>query len=342
MKNYIEKLNNKQNLNPKEIEEVMGLIMSAQAPQEDTAEFLLALRAKGPTIDEITGAAKIMRQFVIPVRTEHQIVLDTCGTGGDKKNTFNISTVVALVVAAGGIAVAKHGNRGVSSRCGSADVLEALGVNLNLEEKFLGECLNKVGIAFLFAQKLHPAMKNVAPIRKELKVETIFNILGPLTNPAMATHQIMGVYSRELVEPLAHVLKNLGLKRALVVHGFDGLDEITTTTKTFIAEYNGNEIFSYDISPEEIGIKQADPKDLEGGDVKRNAAIIEDIFKGAQGPKRDIVLFNAAYAFYLAEKVNSVAQGIQLAQETIDSGRAFKKMEELKEFSRHYAIPKSS
>ncbi len=341
MKNYIEKLNQKQNLSHQEIEEVMRLIMSARAPQEDTAEFLLALRAKGPTIDEITGAAKIMRQFVIPVKTEHKIVLDTCGTGGDKKNTFNISTVVALVVAAAGIAVAKHGNRSVSSRCGSADVLEALGVNLNLNEEWLGECLNKVGIAFLFAQKLHPAMKNVAPIRKELKVETIFNILGPLTNPAQATHQIMGVYSRDLVEPLAHVLKNLGLKKALVVHGLDGLDEITTTSTTSIAEYNGQEILSYDISPEEIGIKQADPKDLEGGDVKRNAAIIEDILKGDRGPKRDIVLLNAAYAFYLVEKVKNITEGIQLAQEIIDSGKALKKLEELKEFSRHYASKSS-
>ena len=339
MKNYIEKLNNKQNLSHQEMQEVMGQIMSARAPKEDVAEFLLALRAKGPTINEITGAAQLMRQFVVPVRSQYQTLLDTCGTGGDKKNTFNISTIVALVVAASGIAVAKHGNRSVSSHCGSADVLEALGVNLNLDEQFLGACLRSVGIAFLFAQKLHPAMKNVASIRRELKVETIFNILGPLSNPACATHQIMGVYSRDLVEPLAYVLKNLGLKRALVVHGFDGLDEITTTTKTFISEYNGAEILSYDISPQEVGIKQADPKDLEGGDIKRNAAIIKDILKGAEGAKRDIVLLNAAYAFYLTQSVNNIIEGIQLAQKIIDSGKAMKKLEELKEFSHSHATP---
>ncbi len=342
MKNYIQKLKNQENLSQQEIAEVMRLIMSGEANKEDASEFLLALRAKGATVEEITGAARIMRQFVVPVRTKQQTILDTCGTGGDKKNTFNISTVVALVVAAGGVTVAKHGNRSVSSRCGSADVLEALGVNLNLEEQYLGECLDKVGIAFLFAQKLHPAMKNVAPIRKELKVETIFNILGPLTNPAQATHQIMGVYSRELVEPLAHVLKNLGLKKTLVVHGLDGLDEITTTTTTFIAEYNGEEILSYDISPEEAGIKHASPKDLEGGDVKRNAAIIQDILKGASGAKRDIVLLNAAYAFYLVGKVKDLSAGIQLAQETINSGKALKKLEELKEFTQNYAAAKSS
>lgn len=339
MKNYIQKLRNQENLTQSEIEEVMRLIMSGEAKKEETAQFLLALRTKGATIEEITGAARVMRQFVVPVRTKQQIVLDTCGTGGDKKNTFNISTVAALVVAAGGVTVAKHGNRSVSSRCGSADVLEALGVNLNLEEQYLGECLDKIGIAFLFAQRLHPAMKNVAAIRKELKVETIFNILGPLTNPAQATHQMMGVYSRELVEPQARVLKNLGLKKALVVHGQDGLDEITTTAATFIAEYNGEEILSYDISAEEAGIKQAALKDLEGGDIKRNAAIIEDILKGARGARRDIVLLNAAYAFYLVGKVKNFSEGIQSAQEAIDSGKALKKLEELKNFSR-YAAPK--
>jgi len=252
MRSSIEKLNNKENLTQPEIEEVMHEIMSGEAKENDISDFLLALREKGPTVDEITGAAKIMRKFVVSIDTEHEVVLDTCGTGGDKKGTFNISTITALVVAGAGVAVAKHGNRSVSSSCGSADVLEALGVNLNVEQEHLSACMDEVGIAFLFAQKLHPAMKNVAPVRKKLGVETIFNILGPLTNPARATHQILGVYSRDLVEPMAEVLGNLGLKRALVVHGSDGLDEITTTGKTFISEFNGNEVISYDISPDEL------------------------------------------------------------------------------------------
>ena len=267
MKSFIQKLHKKENLTQNEIEEVMHSIMSGTADKEDIAAFLLALRAKGPTVNEITGAAKIMRQFVVPIESKHKCILDTCGTGGDKKNTFNISTITAFVVAGAGVVVAKHGNRSVSSLCGSADILESVGVNLNVEEHRLEACLNEVGIAFLFAQKLHPAMKNVAPIRKELGVETIFNILGPLTNPANATHQIMGVYNRDLVEPMAHVLKNLGLKRAMVVHGNDGLDEITTTTKTFISEFNGTDVVSYDICPDELGIPIAKTEELQGGDL---------------------------------------------------------------------------
>ena len=241
--------------------------------------FLLALNKKGPTVEEITACALIMRKFVIPVKSHHDIVLDTCGTGGDHKNTFNISTVTAIVVAACGVAVAKHGNRSVSSKCGSADVLEALGVNVHMEEKHLGECLDKIGLAFLFAQRLHPAMKNVAFARQELGVKTIFNILGPLTNPAQATHQMMGVYSRDLLKPMAQVLKNLGLKRALVVHGNDGLDEITTTGITFVSEFNGREIISYDINPDELGIARARIEDFVGGDAKTNAAIVRKYFE---------------------------------------------------------------
>jgi len=336
MKKYIQELQNKENLTQDEIEEVMHEIMSGEAREEDVAAFLLALRAKGPTVDEITGAAKIMRTFVVGIDTKHTDILDTCGTGGDKKNTFNISTITALVVAGAGVVVAKHGNRSVSSKCGSADLLEALGVNLGVEQQHLSACLDEVGIAFLFAQKLHPAMKNVAPIRKKLGVETIFNILGPLTNPAQATHQILGVYSRELIEPMAHVLKNLGLKRALVVHGSDGLDEITTTDKTFISEYNGSEIISYDISPDELGFNCAKPHDLEGGDLHTNVHICEDILGGKGGPKRDIVLLNAAYALYVAEKVGNISEGLDLARETIDSGKALIKLEELKSFTQEF------
>ena len=333
MQNYIEKLQRKENLTQPEIEAVMGSIMSGEASDEEIAEFLLCLRDKGATVEEITGAAQIMRRFVVPIPTKQKEILDTCGTGGDRRNTFNISTITALVVAGAGVVVAKHGNRSVSSRCGSADVLEALGVNLAVSKECLSECLDKIGIAFLFAQKLHPAMKNVASARKKLKVETIFNVLGPLTNPAGATHQVMGVYSRDLVEPIARVLRNLGLKKALVVHGSDGLDEITITGKTFLSELNGQGIITYDISPEELGIKKAAVKDLEGGDLKTNAAIVEDILSGQKGPKRDIVVFNAAYALYAAEKVKDISDGMNLAKESIDSGKAGRKLEELKSFT---------
>lgn len=333
MRKYIDKLHNKENLTQDEIEFVMNLIMSGDAIKEEIASFLLALREKGPTVDEITGAARIMRKYVVGIETAHRDILDTCGTGGDKTNTFNISTATALVVAGAGVPVAKHGNRSVSSKCGSADVLEGLGVNLNVTEDRLKTCLDQVGIAFLFAQKLHPAMKNVAPIRKELGVETIFNILGPLTNPANATHQMIGVYSRELVEPMAQVLKNLGIKKGLVVHGCDGLDEITTTGITFISEYNGEEVITYDIDPTELGMKLARPADLKGGDLDENIKIVTSILNGEKGPKRDIVLINSAYALYISDKIHNIEEGMEMAKDSIDSGKAKQKLNALKEFT---------
>jgi anthranilate phosphoribosyltransferase len=333
MRDYILMIQQGENLSHDQITVVMELIMSGQAPLPEIKRFLLALNKKGPTVEEITACALIMRKFVVPVLTHHKVILDTCGTGGDHKETFNISTVAAIVVAASGVAVAKHGNRSVSSRCGSADVLEALGVNLYMEERHLGECLNTIGLAFLFAQRLHPAMKNVAFARQELGVKTIFNILGPLTNPAQATHQVMGVYSRELLEPMAQVLKNLGLKRALVVHGNDGLDEITTTDKTFVSEFNGQEIISYDIDPEELGIAHVRIDDLAGGDAVDNADIVRNILEGEPGPRRNIVVVNAAYALYTAQAVENLQQGMRMAEHTIDSRRAMAKLEELKEFT---------
>ena len=333
MRDYIKQIQQGENLEPDEITVVMELIMSGQVPLEDIKDFLSQLNKKGPTIEEITASALIMRKFVIPVKTRHEVILDVVGTGGDHKNTFNISTVTALVVAACGVVVAKHGNRRVSSLCGSADVLEALGIQVNMEEKYLSESLDTIGLAFLFAQRLHPAMKNVAGARQELGVKTIFNILGPLTNPARATHQIMGVYSRELVEPMAQVLKNLGLKRALVVHGNDGLDEITITDKTFVSEFNGLDIISYDIDPDELGIARARIEDLAGGNALENAAIVHKILKGERGPKRDIVIVNAAYALYMTRVVDTLKQGMRMAEHAIDSKRALHKLEELKEFT---------
>ncbi len=333
MKEYIEKIRRNENLSSREIEAVMGRIMSGEAPDNLVADLLLALNLKGPTIDEITGAARLLQKFYLPVKTKHPLVLDTCGTGGDKKNTFNISTITAFVVAGAGVIVAKHGNRSVSSKCGSADILEALGVNLDVQHDRLGTCLDEVGIAFLFAQKLHPAMKNVASVRKTLGVETIFNILGPLINPARATHQLMGVYSRDLVEPLANVLRNLGLKKALVVHGHDGLDEVSTTGQTFVAEWNGRDILSYDISPEDFGIPLSKDEDLKGGDLKTNLFIAKEILDGVGGPRRDVVVFNAAYALYAAEKVQDISEGIALAAESLDSRKAKAKLETLIEFT---------
>jgi len=333
MREYTLQVERGENLSHDEITIVMELIMSGHATTDEIKHFLLALNKKGPTVEEITACALIMRRFVLPVTTRHKVILDVVGTGGDHKNTFNISTLTAVVVASCGVAVAKHGNRRVSSLCGSADVLEALGVNVQVEEKHLGAALDSIGLAFLFAQRLHPAMKNVAPARQDLGVKTIFNILGPLTNPARATHQIMGVYSRDLVEPMARVLQNLGLQRALVVHGNDGLDEITTTDKTFVSEFNGSQIISYDIDPEELGVPRASIEDLSGGDARDNAAIAGAVLCGQRGPKRDIVLVNAAYALYTAQAAGTLKQGMIMAQQAIDSKQALHKLEELKEFT---------
>ncbi len=333
IKDYLVKLRSRVDLSSAEIEDIMQEIMSGKAEKEDIASFLLGLRAKGAIVEEITGAARIMRKFFIPVETGQEVVLDTCGTGGDKKGTFNISTIAAFVVAGQGVVVAKHGNRSVSSCCGSADVLEALGVNIRMETSRLKECLEKVGIAFLFAQSLHPAMKYAAPIRKELGVETIFNILGPLTNPAKATHQLMGVYSRDLVVPLVQVLKNLGLKRAMVVYGSDGLDEVTTTGVTFASEFKNREINSFAIDPQDYGVKIASDSDIKGGDLSVNAQIFRDVLGGATGFKRDIVVLNAGCALYVAEKAENIQAGIKLAEESIDKGFAKKKLEQLIEFS---------
>ena len=333
MREYIQKIRDKENLTQQEIEAVMQQIMSGQAIKEEMADFLLALREKGPTVEELTGAARIMRKFVIGVSSRHKVILDTCGTGGDKKNTFNISTVSAFVVSGAGVPVAKHGNRSVSSACGSACVLEALGIRLDVEEQRLQECLDKIGIVFLFAQRLHPAMRNIAAVRRELGLDTIFNILGPLTNPARATHQVIGVYNRDLLEPVAKVLQNLGSRRALVVHGADGLDEITLTDKTFVCFYDGSQILSYDIMPEELGLVRCQPEDLEGGDVEQNARIAREILDGQPGPKRDVVVLNAAYALYTAEKTESLNEALAMARDSIDSGAAKRKLEALKAFT---------
>ncbi|MBF0122247.1 MAG: anthranilate phosphoribosyltransferase [Candidatus Omnitrophica bacterium] len=333
MRQVIEKLQNKSNLNRGEIQAVMAEIMSGGASELDMKDFLLAMNTKGPTIEEISGAALIMRKFVVPVMTRHERVFDIVGTGGDGRNTFNISTCAAFVVAGSGVVVAKHGNRSVSSLCGSADVLEAMGIKIDIPHEKLSVCLDEVGLAFLFAQRHHPAMKHVAAVRKALGVKTIFNILGPLTNPAHATHQMMGVYSRHLVEQMVHVLKNLGSKRALVVHSADGLDEISTLDKTFISEFDGTEIRSYEILPEEFGFRRAFEQDIRGGDKDQNAKIMEDVLRGDKGPKRNIVLLNAAFALYAADAVKTPEEGLRMAAATIDDGSAYQVLQKLRDFT---------
>ncbi len=320
-------------LNGKQMQAVMEQIMSGQAAMEEMIEFLVLLQEKGPTVDEIRSAASVMKKFCVPVESNADVVFDLVGTGGDHKNTFNISTISALVIASAGVIVAKHGNRSASSRCGTADVLEALGVNLSLSPEVLSVCLERVGFAFLFARDLHPAMKHVAAARKAIGKPTIFNILGPLTNPASPTHQLLGVYEHRWVEPFIHILKDFGLKRAMVVHGDDGMDEVTTTTTTQVAEWDGRDVRTYTINPMDYGIELAGLQDLMGGDLHENAAIAKDILNGAPGPKRDAVLLNAAVGFYTAQKVNTISDGIELAAERIDSGAARKKLDEVVHFT---------
>ncbi|MFH1441708.1 MAG: anthranilate phosphoribosyltransferase [Candidatus Omnitrophota bacterium] len=312
---------------------VMEEIMSGKALDSDIVSFLTALSDKGETAEELTAAVTIMRLHVSRVNICNRVVLDTCGTGGDAKGTFNISTATAFVASGCGITVAKHGNRSVSSKSGSADVLEALGVDINMPPERIEECLEAIGVAFLFAQNLHPAMKYAMPARKQIGKRTMFNILGPLSNPAGATHQLIGVYDKRWAEVLANVLRNLGTVHALVVHGEDGLDEITTTAATFIAETYKDNVKTYEINPEDFGIKRAGLDDIRGGSAVDNAKILTDVLNGKPGAYRDIVVLNAAAAIYAADKVVSIKEGIGLAQESIDSKKALKKLELLREFS---------
>ena len=328
MKIAIQKLLKREDLTEREIIDVMNCIMEGSATQAQIGGFLTALRFKGETVDEITGCAKVMREKAERISPEVEYCIDTCGTGGDGANTFNISTVSAFVAAAGGVAVAKHGNRAMSSRSGSADVLEALGVNIVLSSGQVKECIEKAGIGFMFAQSFHKSMKHVAGPRKELGIKTVFNILGPITNPAGAKGQILGVFDENLPEVIASVLQNLGSERAMVVHGADGLDEITTTTQTKVSELNDNHIRNYYINPEDYGIKLASCSDLLGGDASANAEIARLVLSGETGPRRDIVLLNAAAALYVGKVADDLEEGLKLAADLIDTGKAAAKLEE--------------
>ncbi len=310
------------------VEELFGRLMDGELSEVWKSAFLVALAAKGESVGEIAGAARAMRARAARVRRTSSGVIDTCGTGGDGRGTFNISTAAALVAAAGGARVAKHGNRAVSSRSGSADVLDALGVQLSGDTAALGRCLDEVGIAFLFAPMLHPAMAQVMPVRRELGVRTLFNVLGPLTNPAGAKRQLIGVFASELVEPIAHVLLELGSEHALVVHG-DGLDEITTTGTTAVAEVRGGEVRTFEVHPRDFGIAEASPDDLVGGDPERNVELMRGVLGGGGGALADITCLNAGAALLVAGRADDLAAGVAAAFEVQRSGAAAGKLEQL-------------
>ena len=322
-----------EDLSEEEAEAVMGQIMAGEATPAQIGAFLTALRLKGETVEEITGCAQAMRRSAISVRPQRRDLVDTCGTGGDKTGTFNISTTAAFVVAGAGLAVAKHGNRSVSSHCGSADLLEALGVNLELTPEQVAHCIDEVGIGFLFAPRLHPAMKHAIGPRREMGVRTIFNILGPLTNPAGATRQIMGVYDPSLTSPLAQVLGRLGVQAAFVVHGADGLDELSTTGINRVSHLRGGWVKDFSLDPAELGLPRARLEDLRGGTVEENAQITQAILAGEQGPRRDVVLLNAAAALVAGGTAGDFREGLQQATEAIDSGSAKEKLESLVAFT---------
>jgi len=333
IKEAIKILAGNKDLTGTQMREVMELILTGVTETKDIIAFLASLNDKGETVDELTAAVSVMLKYVDPIIVDRPNILDTCGTGGDKKGTFNISTVTAIVASGAGVTVAKHGNRSVSSKCGSADILESLGVNISMDRSKIKKCLEDIGIAFLFAPNLHPAMKHVMPARKQMARKTMFNLLGPLINPARATNQLIGVYAREWTSVLARVLYNLGTRHVLVVHGNDGLDEVSTTDKTFISEAKQGEFSDYEITPEEFGFPRVRIEDLAGGTIEDNKRIVLDVLRGKPGPCRDIVLLNAGCAIYAADRAGSIKEGIILARESIDTSQAREKLELLKKFS---------
>jgi anthranilate phosphoribosyltransferase len=347
IKEAIAKVVRKADLTEVEMEKAMDEIMSGIATPAQIGAFITALRLKGETVDEITAAARVMRAKATridlrnhlvnidrdEINVEEETILDTCGTGGDGTNTFNISTASAFVAAGAGVNVAKHGNRAVSSQCGSADVLEQLGVKLDTTSSDVERCIKEIGIGFLYAPLFHGAMKYAAGLRQEIGIRTIFNLLGPLTNPAAASAQVLGVYDPSLTEKIAHVLKKLGTREAFVVCGEGTLDEISICGPTRISHLKNGEVRTFDLTPEEVGLKRAVPEDIRGGNARENALIIREILNGQQGPKRDVVLLNAAAAFVAAALDSDLKEGIERAKASIDSGRAKKKLDQLVNFT---------
>jgi anthranilate phosphoribosyltransferase len=335
----------RQSLSREEARAVMSEVLTGECSDAQIAALLVALHMKGETVEEIVGFAEAIRAAAVPLElhtnsvldasgTGRDALVDTCGTGGDASGTFNISTATAFVVAGAGVRVAKHGNRSMTSKCGSADVMEALGVNIHLPTPRIAACLQEVGIAFLFAPTMHSAMKHVQTARRELRLRTVFNLLGPLTNPARATCQVVGVYSADLVEKLAEALSMLGLHRALVVHGSDGLDEITITGPTRVAEVREGQVHTYEVTPEEFGLQRATLEEIAGGDAAHNAALIREVLAGKKSARRDVVLLNAAAALVAAGRADHLRDAVPLAVTAIDSGAAERKVEALAKFSK--------
>lgn len=337
IKEAIARLVIREDLGQHEAEEVMHEIMRGEATPSQISAFLVGLRMKGETAEEIAGCARVMRAHAHRVTTKRDQVIDTCGTGGDETGTFNISTITALVIAGAGLAVAKHGNRSVSSRCGSADVLEAAGVQIELGPAEVGRCIDEIGIGFLFAPRLHPAMKHAAAPRREMGIRTIFNLLGPLANPASTNVQLLGVYHPDLTETLAQVLCLLGTPRALVVHGADGLDELSTTGINKVTRLCDEEINTTYLDPQQIGLPRASLEQLRGGSVVENVKMMVGVLGGERGPRRDIVLLNAAAALTIAGKAGDFREGLALAGASIDSGRAGEKLQLLIRVSQSFS-----
>jgi len=321
-----------QSLSFEEAQAAMTEIMEGQATDAQIASFITALRMKGETVAEIAGFARVMRDKAVPIRTKHEVVVDTCGTGGDVSGTFNVSTTAAFVVAGAGVAVAKHGNRSVSSKCGSADLLEALGVQIEIEAEEVEESINEIGIGFMFAPLMHPAMKHAMGPRKELGVRTVFNILGPLCNPADVKHQVLGVYSPDIAPLMAEALACLGAQHVLVVHG-QGLDELTVTGDSQVAELRDGKVSTYAVELDCLDIKKARLEDILGGTVEENVAITNSVLAGVPGATRDMTLLNAAAALVAADKTESIKEGLEIAARSIDSGAAKNKLDALITFT---------
>ena len=332
LKNILEKLLSKKNLDMESAEKVMELIMSGNATQAQVGALLVALRSKGESFEEVAAFAKIMRKFcnqISPSIPRDKFLIDTCGTGGDKANTFNISTIAALIIAGAEVHVAKHGNRSVSSSCGSADLLEGLGVNITASPEIVKKCIEEAGIGFMFAPVFHPAMKHAIGPRRELGIRTVFNILGPLTNPASAQGQILGVFSPDLTEKMAQTLNLLKVEKALVFHGMPGLDEISSVGKTIVSELKDGKIKNYELNVSDFGVKEANINDLAGGTLEDNLKIAINILKGEDSPKSDIVVMNSAAGLYVAGKVSDLKEGISLSKQVIEKGKPLERLRQL-------------
>nr|WP_320193259.1 anthranilate phosphoribosyltransferase [uncultured Desulfobacter sp.] len=334
---YLNTIIKKQDLSQDQMASMLDTIFSGQATESQVGAFMAALATKGETFEELAGAARAMRTKAVRVQTLAKKVIDTCGTGGDASGSFNISTTTAFVIAGAGVTVAKHGNRSVTSKCGSADVLEELGINLSVDPEIVEEAINEIGIGFMFAPLYHGSMKYAMKARTECKIRSIFNMLGPLTNPAAASCQILGVYAPELTEMFGKALDLLGVEKAFVVHGHDGMDEMTTTDLTRVTELNDGMIKTYDVDPVTYFGEYANPEDLLGGDVKRNAAITRAILSGAKGPKQDIVLLNAGTGLVAADAAPTIEKGIEMALKSIETGAAMEKLELLADYTKENA-----